>query len=72
MNGNAIGYEVDFLPVGNGEKCGDAIAIRFGDLLADPPQQTVVVIDAGFKDSGTALVQHIRSYYKTGSSGISV
>jgi len=65
MDTNAIGYEVDFLPVGDGEKCGDAIAFRFGRLLANPPQQTVVVIDGGFKDSGAALVQHIRDYYKT-------
>ncbi len=27
-----MGYEVDFLPAGNGEKSGDAIAVRFGDL----------------------------------------
>jgi beta-lactamase superfamily II metal-dependent hydrolase len=62
---NTMGYEVDFLPVGDGEKCGDAIAMRFGNLLADPPQQTVVVIDGGFKTSGEAVVQHIRGYYKT-------
>lgn len=62
---SAIGYEVDFLPVGDGEKSGDAIALRFGDLLSEPPQQTVVVIDGGFKASGDALVKHIRTYYKT-------
>ncbi|MBN2037293.1 MAG: MBL fold metallo-hydrolase [Chitinispirillaceae bacterium] len=65
MNPQTIGYEVDFLPVGDGEKCGDAIALRFGNLLAIPPEQNVVVIDGGFKDSGTALVKHIRDYYKT-------
>lgn len=65
MDTNAIGYEVDFLPVGDGEKSGDSIALRWGRLLANPPQQTVVVIDGGFKDSGSALVQHIRQYYKT-------
>lgn len=25
-----IGYEIDFLPVGNGSRNGDAIAVRFG------------------------------------------
>jgi beta-lactamase superfamily II metal-dependent hydrolase len=65
MDSNAPGYEIDFLPVGDGEKCGDAIALRFGRLLANPPQQTVVVIDGGFKDSGAALVEHIRKYYRT-------
>ncbi|MDP3722888.1 MAG: MBL fold metallo-hydrolase [Candidatus Omnitrophota bacterium] len=65
MNTNHIGYEVDFLPVGEGEKSGDAIALRFGNLLADPPQQTVFVIDGGFQDSGKTLVSHIQKYYKT-------
>ena len=65
MNTEAIGYEVDFLPVGDGQKSGDCITLRFGKLLANPPQQTVIVIDGGFKDTGSALVQHIRHYYKT-------
>jgi len=65
MNANEIGYEVDFLAVGDGEKCGDAIALRFGNLLANPPQQTVIVIDGGFKDSGADLVKHIADRYKT-------
>jgi beta-lactamase superfamily II metal-dependent hydrolase len=59
-----IGYEIDFLPVGDGEKSGDAIALRWG-YLQDPEQQEVVVIDGGFQDSGEALVEHIRKYYKT-------
>ncbi|MBI5101569.1 MAG: MBL fold metallo-hydrolase [Nitrospirae bacterium] len=60
-----MGFEVDFLSVGDGGKSGDAIALRFGKLLLNPPQQTVVIIDGGFKESGTALVQHIREFYKT-------
>ena len=65
MSVNQIGYEVDFLPVGEGEKSGDAIGFRFGNLLVDLAQQTVFVIDGGFKSSGQALVNHIRQYYKT-------
>src|SRR6267142_1685364 len=65
MIANQSGYEVDFLQVGNGEKSGDAIALRFGNLLADPPQQTVCVIDGGYQDSGEALVSHIKTYYNT-------
>jgi beta-lactamase superfamily II metal-dependent hydrolase len=65
MNTNQIGYEIDFLAVGEGGKSGDAIALRFGSLLTDPPQQTVFIIDGGFKDSGQALVAHIRNYYRT-------
>lgn len=60
-----MGYEIDFLPVGNGEKSGDAIALRFGNLFGQRSEQTVVVIDGGFKESGENLVQHIRTYYHT-------
>lgn len=61
-----MGYEVDFLPVGNGEKSGDAIAIRFGDFSSgDLRDQFVVVIDGGTKESGQALVDHIVKYYGT-------
>jgi|SRR6266508_1906817 len=60
-----MGYEIDFLPVGERERSGDAIALRFGNLQATPPQQTVVVIDAGYTDNGAALVDHIKRYYKT-------
>jgi len=60
-----MGYEIDFLPVGNGERSGDAIALRFGNLLANPPQQTVVVVDGGYTESGVSLVEHIKRLYKT-------
>jgi len=61
MDTNGFGYEIDFLPVGNGGKSGDAIAIRYGY----PNNYTVMVIDGGTKDSGKELVEHIRKYYKT-------
>ena len=60
-----MSYEIDFLPVGNGEKCGDAIALRFGNLFGKREEQTVIIIDGGFKESGESLVAHIREYYKT-------
>ena len=60
-----MAYEIDFLPVGEGAKSGDAIAMRFGSFGANPPQQTVVVIDGGTKESGAALVEHIKMYYHT-------
>lgn len=63
---SALQYEVDFLAVGEGERSGDAIALRFGEDLAGPPrQQTVVIIDGGTKESGEALVQHVRTFYGT-------
>ncbi len=60
-----MGYEIDFLPVGNGERSGDAIAIRIGNLLANPIEQTVIVVDGGFQETGQNLVDHIKQYYGT-------
>lgn len=60
-----MGYEIDFLSVGNGEKSGDAICLRFGDLHASREDQFVMVIDGGTKDSGERLVKHINDYYGT-------
>jgi len=54
-------YEIDFLPVGNGDKSGDAIAVRYGT----PGKYTVMVYDGGTKESGAKLVEHIKKYYKT-------
>ena len=57
-------YEIDFLPVGDGERGGDAIALRFGTELT-PQQQSVVVLDGGTQESGGALVSHIKNFYGT-------
>ena len=60
-----MAYEVDFLPVGKGEKSGDAIAMRFGDL-SRPGGQTVIVIDGGFGEAtGKQLANLIRNRYHT-------
>lgn len=60
-----MAYEVDYIPVGENSKSGDAIALRFGNLIGLSNQQYVVVIDGGFKNSGDLLVNHIKNYYKT-------
>lgn len=60
-----MGYELDFIGVGKESKSGDAIALRFGDLYGHRREQTVVVIDGGFKDSGQDLVDHIKTHYGT-------
>lgn len=59
-----MAYEIDYMPVGTGEKGGDAIAIRYGDF-SSPDTQHVVVIDGGTKDSGKTLVEHIKTHYGT-------
>lgn len=60
-----MGYEVDFLPVGDLSKGGDAIALRYGNLYGPRDQQTVIVIDGGYRDDGEALVEHIDRYFET-------
>ncbi|HIF9419664.1 TPA: ComEC/Rec2 family competence protein [Photobacterium damselae] len=60
-----MGYEVDFLAVGEETKSGDAIALRFGDLKGSRDEQTVVIIDGGYKKSGEELVAHIKNHYRT-------
>lgn len=60
-----MGYEVDFLSVDNGERSGDAIAFRIGNLNGPREQQFVGVVDGGFTDSGEALVNHVTSVYNT-------
>lgn len=57
-------YEIDFLPVGEGESGGDAITLRYGDF-SDIQKQYVVVIDGGTKESGEKVVEHIKKYYGT-------
>lgn len=67
-----MGYEIDFLPVGDKSSGGDAIALRYGDLMGPVKNQTVVIIDGGYSDDGEALVNHVLSYYGTTSVDIVV
>ena len=55
------GYEVDFLPVGNGNKSGDAVVLRYGEQ----GNYKVMVVDGGTKESGQKLVDHIKTHYET-------
>ncbi len=58
--------EIDFLPVGEESKCGDAIALRFGHCENGQwENQTIVIIDGGNKDSGDALVSHVQNVYNS-------
>ena len=59
-----MGYEIDFLPVGT-DKPGEAITLRFGDLTGPRSSQEVVVLDGGFTDTGTKVIEHINTYYGT-------
>ncbi|NUX98891.1 ComEC/Rec2 family competence protein [Paraburkholderia youngii] len=55
------GIEIEFLPVGGGERSGDAICLRWGT----PGNYKVMVYDGGTQESGQLLVDHIKSHYGT-------
>lgn len=60
-----MGYELDFLAVGNGESSGDAIAFRFGNLFGKRSEQGVVVVDGGYQESGAQMVAHVKKHFNT-------
>jgi len=60
-----MGYEIDFLPIGDKSSGGDAICIRFGDLHGDRSQQYVMVVDGGYQENGDDIVNHIAKFYGT-------
>jgi beta-lactamase superfamily II metal-dependent hydrolase len=57
--GLRMGYEIDFLPVGNSN--GDAICLRYGGLEAF----YVHVVDCGYLDTAERVIAHIEQYYGT-------
>jgi len=63
--GATMGFEVDFLAVGEGEKSGDAIVVRWGDLAGQRAEQKVLIIDGGTLEAGKNLVNHVQNYYGT-------
>ncbi len=58
-----LGFEIDYLPVGEKSHGGNAIALRFGKLKSNPPEQTIIVIDGGYADNGDALYKLITERY---------
>ena len=60
-----MGIEIDFLAVGEGERSGDAIAFRYGDLFGSRQDQMVCILDGGTKDTVEQLVRHVPRYYVT-------
>lgn len=56
-------YEIDFIPVGDGERSGDAICLRY---LVDGGNSWIVgVIDGGNIAAGESICEHIRQFYGT-------
>ena len=63
-----FGFEIDFFPVGDKSKSGDAICMRWGyGLCTDKPEQFVMVVDGGFKGDGVKMIKHIKEVYKSKS-----
>ena len=62
-----MSYELDFLPVGENSKSGDAILFRFWDNANGETEenQKVCLIDGGYAESGASIKNHIDKYYKT-------
>jgi hypothetical protein len=48
--------EIEFLAVGDGQKAGDAIVVRYGDALA----YELMLIDGGHAETGEEVVAHNR------------
>jgi beta-lactamase superfamily II metal-dependent hydrolase len=51
--------EIEFMPVGDASKAGDAIVVRYGDENS----YELMIIDGGTVDSGNELVAHVRKYF---------
>jgi beta-lactamase superfamily II metal-dependent hydrolase len=56
-------YELDFHAVGEGERSGDAITVRYTIPGQEAP--IVGVIDAGFAPNGEIIAEHVPRYYGT-------
>ena len=59
------GYEISFMPVGKESQSGDAIALRTGNLHGGREEQTVILIDGGFQDTGEEVVKEILNFFGT-------
>lgn len=51
--------EIEFLPVGNASKAGDAIVIRYGA----PDAYELMLVDGGFVETGEEVVAHVRAQF---------
>jgi beta-lactamase superfamily II metal-dependent hydrolase len=51
--------EIEFLAVGEGEKAGDAIIVRYGEVN----DYRLMLIDGGYTDTGEKLVEHLKYHF---------
>lgn len=57
-------FEIDFLPVGNSSKSGDAIPIRYSNHGVT----RVHIVDGGYQEMGSSIIDHLSSFYDDPSS----
>ncbi|MDR9775024.1 MBL fold metallo-hydrolase [Rhizobium hidalgonense] len=53
-------FEIDFLPVGNGTKSGDAICLRYGNPNSG---FAIHVVDGGYTETGEDIVVHLKTRF---------
>lgn len=63
-----MALEFDLLAVGNENKSGDAILIRYGDLNKGGNAQHVVLIDGGYQNNAEDIKEMLRKYYNCKNS----
>jgi beta-lactamase superfamily II metal-dependent hydrolase len=51
--------EIEFLPVGDASKAGDAIVVRYGTVNS----YELMIVDGGNLDSSKLLVEHVRQEF---------
>ncbi|MCJ2109201.1 MBL fold metallo-hydrolase [Methylobacterium sp. E-041] len=54
--------EIEFLPVGDASKAGDAIVIRYGE----PHDYKLMLVDGGHATTGDQIVGHLRRFFGPG------
>jgi beta-lactamase superfamily II metal-dependent hydrolase len=54
-----VNCEIEFMPVGEGAKAGDAIVVRYGTAES----YELMIIDGGHEATGAMLVKHVREYF---------
>lgn len=54
-----MAYEIEFLPVGDKSRAGDAIVIRYGE----PTNFKLMLVDGGTRDTGEKIVEHVHRYF---------
>jgi beta-lactamase superfamily II metal-dependent hydrolase len=67
-----MGVQVEFLAVGDESKGGDAIIICLGPSNGPRTDQTIIVVDGGYKQDGEKIIEMLAIWYGTTSVDVVV